>query len=153
MEQLGYDTAFDRFDKQQPQCTFGLSGTCCRICNMGPCKITPKSPRGVCGADADLIVARNLLRGAAAGAAFGAATGAAAGALTLPVSSTVTSYAVPFTVIVQLFIFNPPKIVNYLFLRLILRMERTTNPSVVVPSDAAIAAAITAISSELSVSS
>ena len=38
--------------------------------------------------------------GAAAGAAFGAATGAAAGALTLPVSSTVTSYAVPFTVIV-----------------------------------------------------
>ena len=69
MEQLGYDTAFDRFDKQQPQCTFGLSGTCCRICNMGPCKITPKSPRGVCGADADLIVARNLLRGAAAGAA------------------------------------------------------------------------------------
>lgn len=36
---------------------------------MGPCKITPKSPRGVCGADADLIVARNLLRGAAAGAA------------------------------------------------------------------------------------
>lgn len=69
MEQLGYDTAFDRFDKQQPQCSFGLSGTCCRICNMGPCRITPKSPRGVCGADADLIVARNLLRGAAAGAA------------------------------------------------------------------------------------
>ena len=69
MEQLGYDTAFDRFDKQQPQCSFGLSGTCCLICNMGPCRITPKSPRGVCGADADLIVARNLLRGAAAGAA------------------------------------------------------------------------------------
>ena len=38
--------------------------------------------------------------GAAAGAALGAATGAAAGAETLPVSSTVTSYAVPFTVIV-----------------------------------------------------
>lgn len=69
MEQIGHDTAFDRFDSQQPQCSFGLCGTCCRICNMGPCKITPKSPRGVCGADADLIVARNLLRGAAAGAA------------------------------------------------------------------------------------
>lgn len=69
MEQIGYDTAFDRFDQQQPQCGFGLAGTCCRICNMGPCKITPKSPKGVCGADADLIVARNLLRGAAAGAA------------------------------------------------------------------------------------
>lgn len=69
MEQIGHDTTFDRFDAQKPQCSFGLCGTCCRICNMGPCKITPKSPKGVCGADADLIVARNLLRGAAAGAA------------------------------------------------------------------------------------
>ena len=69
MEQLGMDTAFDRFDQQQPQCSFGLSGTCCKICNMGPCRITAKSPKGVCGADADLIAARNLLRGAAAGAA------------------------------------------------------------------------------------
>lgn len=69
MEQLGIDTAFDRFDKQKPQCSFGLSGVCCKICTMGPCKITAKSPRGVCGADADLIVARNLLRMAAAGAA------------------------------------------------------------------------------------
>lgn len=67
-EQLGIDTAFDRFDKQKPHCSFGLAGICCKICNMGPCKITVKSPRGVCGADADLIVARNLLRSAAAGA-------------------------------------------------------------------------------------
>ncbi len=36
---------------------------------MGPCKITKKSPRGVCGADADLIVARNLLRSVAGGTA------------------------------------------------------------------------------------
>ena len=68
-EQLGFDTTFDRFDKQKPQCSFGLAGICCKICNMGPCKITPKSPKGICGADADLIVARNLLRSAAAGAA------------------------------------------------------------------------------------
>lgn len=68
-EQLGIDTAFDRFDRQKPQCSFGLAGICCKICNMGPCRITAKSPRGVCGADADLIVARNLLRSAAAGAA------------------------------------------------------------------------------------
>ncbi len=68
-EQIGIDTAFDRFDRQKPQCSFGLSGVCCKICNMGPCKVTAKSPKGVCGADADLIVARNLLRGAAAGAA------------------------------------------------------------------------------------
>ena len=69
MEQLGIDTAFDRFDQQKPQCSFGLSGVCCKICNMGPCKVTSKSPRGVCGADADLIVARNLLRSVAAGVA------------------------------------------------------------------------------------
>lgn len=68
-EQLGIDTTFDRFDKQKPQCNFGLAGICCKVCNMGPCRITQKSPRGVCGADADLIVARNLLRSAAAGAA------------------------------------------------------------------------------------
>ena len=69
MEQLGIDTAFDRFDTQKPQCNFGLAGICCKICNMGPCRITQKSPKGVCGADADLIVARNLLRSAAAGTA------------------------------------------------------------------------------------
>ncbi|MGN0143896.1 MAG: anaerobic carbon-monoxide dehydrogenase catalytic subunit [Clostridium sp.] len=69
MNQLGFDTTFDRFDKQKPQCTFGLAGVCCKICNMGPCKITSKSPKGVCGADADLIVARNMLRSLAAGVA------------------------------------------------------------------------------------
>ncbi len=69
MEQIGCDTTFDRFDQQKPQCSFGLAGVCCRICCMGPCKITPKSPKGVCGADADLIVARNLLRSLAGGVA------------------------------------------------------------------------------------
>ncbi|MDD3337300.1 MAG: carbon monoxide dehydrogenase [Lachnospiraceae bacterium] len=69
MEQIGMDTAFDRFDQQKPQCAFGLSGVCCKVCNMGPCHVSPKSPKGVCGADADLIVARNLLRSAAAGVA------------------------------------------------------------------------------------
>lgn len=69
MDQLGIDTCFDRFDQQKPQCNFGLAGICCKICNMGPCRVTAKSPKGVCGADADLIVARNLLRSAAAGAA------------------------------------------------------------------------------------
>lgn len=69
MEQIGCDTTFDRFDKQKPQCSFGLAGVCCHICDMGPCKITSKSPKGVCGADADLIVARNLLRSLAGGVA------------------------------------------------------------------------------------
>lgn len=67
MEKHNIETAFDRFDAQKPHCKFGLIGTCCRICHMGPCRITPKSPRGVCGADAHVIVARNILRWVAAG--------------------------------------------------------------------------------------
>ena len=61
MGKVGCETPFDRFDKQKPHCNFGMAGVCCRNCNNGPCRITRKSPRGVCGADADLIVARNLL--------------------------------------------------------------------------------------------
>lgn len=63
------DTCFSRMDTQQNQCAFGKQGICCRICYMGPCRITTKAPRGVCGADADTIVARNLLREVAGGAA------------------------------------------------------------------------------------
>ncbi len=62
-------TCFTRMDTQQKQCTFGKDGTCCRICSMGPCRITSKAPHGVCGADADTIVARNFLREVAGGAA------------------------------------------------------------------------------------
>jgi anaerobic carbon-monoxide dehydrogenase catalytic subunit len=75
MESLGIETVFDRFDAQKTHCGFGLDGSCCRICNMGPCKATPRSPRGACGADADLIVARNLLRWVAAGVASHGARG------------------------------------------------------------------------------
>ena len=70
--QEGRELAWDRFKKQEPQCGFGLLGICCRNCNMGPCRIDPfgNGPdRGICGADADTIVARNLLRTIAAGAA------------------------------------------------------------------------------------
>ena len=62
-------TVWDRYQAQQPQCKFGKDGVCCRLCYMGPCRITPKAPRGVCGADADTIVARNLLREVAGGTA------------------------------------------------------------------------------------
>ncbi|CAG0980079.1 partial anaerobic carbon-monoxide dehydrogenase catalytic subunit, partial [Geobacteraceae bacterium] len=94
LDQAGIETPFDRFDAQKPHCGFGLAGTCCKNCHMGPCRITPKSPRGVCGADAHLIVARNILRWTAAGvAAHGARgreamlalKGAAEGALDLPI--------------------------------------------------------------------
>lgn len=75
MDQIGFETVFDRFDEQKPQCGFGLAGVCCKNCTMGPCKITKKSPRGVCGADADVIVARNLLRSVVAGVAAHGARG------------------------------------------------------------------------------
>jgi len=63
------DTVFSRYETQKNQCKFGTNGVCCRICHMGPCRITPKSPRGICGADADTIVARNFLREVVAGTA------------------------------------------------------------------------------------
>jgi carbon-monoxide dehydrogenase catalytic subunit len=65
----GVDTCFTRVDSQRTRCGFGTSGVCCRICHMGPCRISVKAPRGVCGADADTIVARNFLREVAGGAA------------------------------------------------------------------------------------
>jgi len=71
-EKAGLEVAWDRLEKQQPQCGFGELGVCCRNCNMGPCRIDPfgEGPtRGVCGATADIMVARGLLRMIAAGAA------------------------------------------------------------------------------------
>lgn len=65
----GIPTVWDRHQRQQPQCKFGATGVCCRLCHMGPCRITPKAPVGICGADADTITARNLLREIAAGTA------------------------------------------------------------------------------------
>lgn len=71
-ENDGIETAWDRYEQQLPQCGFGQLGICCRNCNMGPCRIDPfgeGADRGICGATADIIVARNLLRMIAAGAA------------------------------------------------------------------------------------
>src|SRR3990172_8582724 len=62
-------TVWDRYQSQQPLCKFGWTGVCCRLCHMGPCRITPKASYGTCGADADTITARNLLREIAAGTA------------------------------------------------------------------------------------
>ncbi len=65
----GLDTPHTRFEKQQPKCKFGKSGVCCSMCSEGPCRITEKSPYGVCGLNADQIVAKNFLRRVAAGTA------------------------------------------------------------------------------------
>jgi carbon-monoxide dehydrogenase catalytic subunit len=68
----GFETVWERSDKQKPRCGFGEQGLCCRNCYMGPCRINPrgKSPqKGVCGATAETIVARNFARMIAGGAA------------------------------------------------------------------------------------
>ena len=70
MAEAGLENAWDWLQAQLPQCGFGRLGICCRICTMGPCRIDPfgEEPQlGVCGADADTIVARNFLRAVAAG--------------------------------------------------------------------------------------
>lgn len=64
---LPMETSHHRVDGQKTKCNFGLQGVCCRLCSNGPCRITPKSPRGICGANADTIVTRNFLRAVAAG--------------------------------------------------------------------------------------
>jgi carbon-monoxide dehydrogenase catalytic subunit len=66
----GIPTVWDRLAAQAPQCGYCALGVSCRICAMGPCRVDPfgEGPqKGVCGADADLIVARNLGRSIAAG--------------------------------------------------------------------------------------
>jgi carbon-monoxide dehydrogenase catalytic subunit len=70
--QAGIRTVWDRLDAQKAQCKFGREGLCCRNCFMGPCRVNPGgkgAQEGVCGATADTIVARNLLRHVAAGTA------------------------------------------------------------------------------------
>ncbi len=71
-DQEDVDLAWDRYEAMQPQCGFGQLGICCRICHMGPCRVDPFGggpQEGVCGADANAIAARNLVRMIAAGAA------------------------------------------------------------------------------------
>ena len=67
-EELGLETAFNRAD-DMPACPIGADGLCCKICSMGPCRITKDGHTGVCGATVDTIQARNLIRMIAAGSA------------------------------------------------------------------------------------
>jgi len=75
----GVITAFDRAEMTKP-CPIGMVGSCCKHCGMGPCRVplprggreTPQekqSRRGVCGATAETIAARNFIRMVAGGAA------------------------------------------------------------------------------------
>jgi carbon-monoxide dehydrogenase catalytic subunit len=71
--------AFDRAESMKP-CPIGSVGSCCKNCGMGPCRVplakgkqeTPeekKKRRGICGATAETIAARNFIRMVAGGAA------------------------------------------------------------------------------------
>lgn len=64
---LSVETSHHRVEGQSVKCGFGLQGICCRLCSNGPCRITPNGQKGICGATADTIVARNFLRAVAAG--------------------------------------------------------------------------------------
>jgi anaerobic carbon-monoxide dehydrogenase catalytic subunit len=75
----GYSTAFHRA-RTMAACPIGKGGTCCKICNMGPCRVLPPKGRdetpeerkkrtGLCGATPETIAARNFARMVAAGAA------------------------------------------------------------------------------------
>lgn len=67
IECLDCDTSHHRMVNQENKCGYGLEGVCCRLCSNGPCRLSPARPKGVCGADADTIAARNFLRQVAAG--------------------------------------------------------------------------------------
>ncbi|UCD98633.1 MAG: anaerobic carbon-monoxide dehydrogenase catalytic subunit [Chloroflexota bacterium] len=67
-EELGLSTAFSRADDLSP-CNIGSTGMCCKLCGMGPCRLTKDGQTGICGATIDTIQARNLIRAIAAGGA------------------------------------------------------------------------------------
>jgi len=75
-QELGIDTVFDRAVTMKP-CNIGMQGTCCKNCAMGPCRLPlPKAGiegedtrKGLCGATANTIAARNFIRMVAGGAA------------------------------------------------------------------------------------
>ena len=71
-ESMNVVTVWDRYEAMQPQCGFGDTGLCCRNCLQGPCRIDPFGDgpdKAICGASADVMVARGLDRAIAAGTA------------------------------------------------------------------------------------
>jgi len=67
----GVNTAFDRAEAES-QCAIGAAGSCCKHCGMGPCRMVTlkgERARGICGATAETVAARNFIRMVAGGAA------------------------------------------------------------------------------------
>jgi carbon-monoxide dehydrogenase catalytic subunit len=67
-EKDGVSTAFSRVDEMRP-CSIGMTGICCKNCYMGPCRLNKPDSRGICGATAATVAARNLTRAIAGGSA------------------------------------------------------------------------------------
>ncbi len=75
-QKLQVETVFDRAVTMKP-CAIGMQGICCKNCAMGPCRLPiPKdgivgedTRKGLCGATANTIAARNFARMVAGGAA------------------------------------------------------------------------------------
>ncbi len=67
-QQLNVLTAFSRADTMAA-CNVGSAGMCCKLCGMGPCRLTKDGSTGICGATIDTIQARNFIRAVAAGSA------------------------------------------------------------------------------------
>jgi len=67
-EAEGISTAFSRAAEMKP-CPIGNKGACCKVCSMGPCRLTKEGQRGICGATKETVAARNLVRMIASGAA------------------------------------------------------------------------------------
>lgn len=58
----GLTNVFDRWEQQEKiRCNFCVQGLSCQLCANGPCRISPKVPRGACGVDAHVMVARNFV--------------------------------------------------------------------------------------------
>src|SRR5512135_1473542 len=67
-DSLGISTAFTRAEAMVA-CNIGAQGMCCKMCGMGPCRLTKDGSTGVCGATIDTIQALNFVRMVAAGSA------------------------------------------------------------------------------------
>jgi carbon-monoxide dehydrogenase catalytic subunit len=65
--QLDMETCFSRADTLSA-CPIGSQGLCCKNCAMGPCRLTGKTERGVCGATIATVAARNFARAVSVGA-------------------------------------------------------------------------------------
>lgn len=50
-------------------CPIGMKSQCCKNCLMGPCRLINRNDTGVCGANQDVVSARNILRFTAGGTA------------------------------------------------------------------------------------